>query len=98
MANQYPAQATKKVNVTEAKEVKPVPFTGIARSVICYKNNNQFNNYKVVTLHIKDGVVTAKEESIPYASFEVWDQLDRKNQASILNLVTQWEDGKALSK
>lgn len=72
-------------------------FTGIARSVICFENQGN-RNFKILSLYIKDGVVTDIEQSDPYANFELIAKLEIQNHVSVLNLNDRWEDGKALLK
>jgi hypothetical protein len=77
---------------------EPVMFNGIARSVECFHHNSSFKDYRIVTLHIKDGTVEKIERSVPYASFECGSQLDLMNDKSILNLTIHWRDRRAFQK
>lgn len=71
-----------------------VPFTGIARSVVCV-NNQGFKNLKIVTLYIEDGKVVSKELSDPYVNFEAIARMDIMNTHQTMSLNQAWEDGKA---
>ncbi len=52
--------------IFKAEEEEEIPldpdckFTGVARSMICFKHMNVYNNFKIVTLYIVDGVVMKK--------------------------------------
>jgi F420-dependent methylenetetrahydromethanopterin dehydrogenase len=72
-------------------------FTGVARSVECF-NNQGFSNFRIITLHIKNGKVERKEFSDPYASFEAISRLELVNELAMLNLNNNWASGKTLSK
>jgi hypothetical protein len=75
-----------------------VRFTGIARSVECYNTNGQFRNFRIVTLHLEEGVVKKATRSDPYASFEAISRLELWNELAVINLNNNWSDGKALSR
>lgn len=84
------------MSTIKKKTVKP--FTGIARSVVCYDHNSQFRNFKIITLHIENDVVVKKTFSDPYVNFEAISRLEIENELGILNLNNSWEDGKAMQK
>lgn len=98
---------TKETHVESKDQPKPQPepqpkqdfekFSGIARTVECY-NNQGFRNFRILTLTIAQGEVTAIERSDPYASFEAMAKMELANEFSILNLNNQWQNGKTLSK
>lgn len=73
-------------------------FTGVARSIECYLNNGQFQNFRIVTLHIKHGTVKRIEYSDPYAQWEAADRLDLANHVAVINLNNNWKNGDTLSK
>lgn len=75
-----------------------VPFTGLARSLVCFKHMDKFNNFKIVTLHIVEGVVVKQELSDIYANFEAEMKLFLATQASSDNLNRNWKDGMAFQK
>ena len=91
------AKSIKKEIEVKEVEVKPVSFTGSALSVICHSTNNQFRNFKILKLTIKDGIVTHMEESDPYASFETIAKAEVQLHRAILDLNDSWEDGKSIS-
>lgn len=73
-------------------------FTGVARSIECYRNNEIFQNYRILTLHIEKGKVKRIDYSDPYASFEALVKTEIATHTAIINLGSHWEHGKALSK
>lgn len=73
------------------------PFNGIARSVEAFDNQG-FRNFRIITLHIVDGVVIKIDYSDAYASFETISRLELWNEISILQLNNTWQPGKTLSK
>lgn len=75
-------------------DVKKVPFTGVARSVECVKQQG-YNNFFIVTLSIEDGIVTKRHVSDPYASFETIARMEVQCHQATLNLNQGYEDGKA---
>lgn len=80
-------------------EVSPgTDFSGVARSVQCFLNNNQFLNFRILTLHIQKGKVTKVEYSDPYAHFEANARMELANEMSLMHLNNHWEDGKTLEK
>lgn len=68
-------------------------MTGVAYTVQCFYNQG-FSNYKILTLHLKDGVVTAVERSDPYQQFEAQGKLTIKEEAIFDRLRASWLDGK----
>lgn len=72
----------------------PVPFTGMARTVQCF-NHNGWQNFRVVTLVIENGIVVQEFKSDPYLMFEAAEKLDLYNDYACLRLNMSWEDGKA---
>lgn len=72
-------------------------FTGIARSVEAFDNQG-FRNFRVLTLHLQDGLVIRIDRSDPYASFEAISKLELWNELAIHHLNNNWENGKTLSK
>ena len=84
-----------KIDTEETQAVEPI--TCIARSVECYKNQGH-NNFRIVTLHIVDGVVTKIERSDPYANFEAEAKLEIANSYAIMNLNNTWQEGKCFQK
>jgi hypothetical protein len=72
-------------------------FSGIARSVEAYDNQG-FRNFRVLTLHIKDGIVEDIKYSDPYASYEAIARLELWNELSVHNLNNNWKPGATLSK
>ncbi len=77
-------------------EEKP-EFTGLARTMRCYRNNGH-PDFQVLTLHIVKGKVMTIEVSDAYKSFEASDRMDLWNDISALNLNSKWEEGKTFSK
>lgn len=73
---------------------KVVEFSGIARSVECYLQQGH-NNFRIVTLTIKDGVVTDKKVSDPFASFEAIARLEVKCHEATLALNMGYKNGMA---
>lgn len=76
------------------KRMAAVPFTGVARSVECIKQQGH-NNFYIVTLFIENGLVTTKEISDPYASFEAIARLEVACHQATLSLNQGYESGKA---
>lgn len=76
---------------------KKCSFTGIARSVEAY-NHEGFRNFRIVTLHIEEGVVQRSEYSDPYASFEAISRLELWNEKSVIHLNSNWKNGETLRK
>lgn len=72
-------------------------FTGIARSVECYDNSG-FRNFRILTLHIQDGLVINIERSDPYANFEAISRLEMANEIAVIHLNNTWQNGRTLSK
>lgn len=72
-------------------------FTGVARSVEAYDNQG-FNNFRIVTLHIENGVVVKVHKSDPYQNFELIAMNELVTEKSIINLNNNWADKKVLSK
>lgn len=83
-------------------EIMPgTDFTGIARSVQCYlksSSGHEFKNYRIVTLHIKNGKVEKAEFSDPYANFEALVKMELANELGLLKLNNDWAEGKTLQK
>ncbi len=77
--------------------MKIVEFTGVARTVVCHMQQGH-NNFKIVTLHIEDGIVIKKEVSDPYASFEAISRLEVQCHEATLNLNSGYENGIAWRK
>lgn len=88
-----PVQSSKLCNHYEYEP----DFTGLARSVRCFRNNGH-PNFQIVTLHIKQGVVERCDYSDPYASFELDDQLMKATIESSLNLNNNWKEGECFKK
>lgn len=84
-----------------AEVAKGAEFTGIARSIQAYAmsaSGIDFNNFRVVTLHVEKGKVIKTEYSDPYASFEVLIKMEFANRMSFDRLNTRYENGKAFEK
>jgi hypothetical protein len=79
------------------KEFAP-NFTGIARTMQCYLNNNTFNNFKILTLHIENGTVKSIDYSDPYANFEALVKMELANELSLMNLNNNWKNGNTFVK
>lgn len=77
-------------------ELKPLPFTGVARSMVCVNHQNKYRDMKIVTLHIKDGIVEKIDYSDHYAAFEAGQWFNHAADLSILHLNNKWEDGKTM--
>lgn len=79
-----------------AKKSKPetVQFTGVARSVECVKQQG-FNNFRLVTLKIEDGLVVDKKTSYPYCQVEAIAFMEKETAGATWNLNCNYEDGKA---
>lgn len=73
-------------------------FTGIARSIETFYNNNKFTDFRIVTLHIVKGKIIKTEYSDPYGAFEVGIRLDLANDRSFIHLNNNWSIGRAFSK
>lgn len=69
-------------------------FTGMCRTVQCFDNNG-WNNFRVVTLLIENGIVVKEFKSDPYQMFEAAEKLDLFNDYACLRLNASWKDGKA---
>lgn len=69
-------------------------FSGVARSVECFVQQGH-NNFRIVTLTIKDGVVVKKEYSDPFASFEAIARLEVKCHEATLALNMGYKNGMA---
>lgn len=82
----------------EVIESEVIHFTGIARTVQCFSNNNMFRNFKILTLNIVDGKVIDIKYSDPYASFEAISRMELSNDMAVQHLNNNWADGKTLSK
>ena len=91
-----PKRMLNRVEVKKEQDLvmKTVEFTGVARSVECYRQQGH-NNFRIVTLHIEDGLVTKKEVSDPYASFEAIARLEVKCHEATLSLNNGYANGKA---
>lgn len=72
-------------------------FTGVARSYVCCITNDRFRCFKILTLHIENGVVVKAEKSIPYATFEAMSQAELLMDKSAIKLNNEWTHGKAMS-
>jgi hypothetical protein len=81
----------------EIDTAEPMGFTGIARTLQCYDNQG-FRNFKILTLHILDGLVINIEYSDPYANFEAISRMELANEIAIHHLNNNWAPGKTLSK
>ncbi len=88
----------KKVVEIEANPNFPVPtevgFTGVARTIVCYKHNG-WTNYRIATITIEDGKVAKVNYSDPYANFEVIQKLELANDYANMRLNANWQDGRA---
>jgi hypothetical protein len=73
-------------------------FTGVARSIQCFLNNNQFKNFRIMTLHIDKGKVKKIDYSDPYASFEALVKMELANELGLIHLNNVWNDGKILER
>lgn len=80
------------------EEVKPVPFSGVARSVQCFKHNGWCKDFRIVTMTIKDGIVTEVQYSDPYASWDCISRMELAMELGIINLNVNWEEGATLSR
>ena len=76
---------------------KDVFFTGIARSVQAFDNQG-FKNFRILTLHIKDGIVEKIDYSDPYANYEAIARLEITNENAVHNLNANWKSGATLVK
>lgn len=74
-----------------------LPFTGVARSVEAFDNQG-FRNFRILTLHLENGMVMKIHYSDPYASFEAIARMELWNEMSILNLNNNWKNGATLVK
>jgi inactivated superfamily I helicase len=95
------AEPEKENNVPDVPKdifADPLSFTGVARSMVCYNNNNTFRNFKIATLTIEKGKVTEVDYSDPYANFEAIAILEIQNERAIDNLNNRWEHGTAMRK
>lgn len=72
-------------------------FTGIARSVVCYKNQG-YSNFRIHTLYIENGEVVKMDISDPWANFETAAILENVSHISMIHLNNTFEDGKAFDK
>lgn len=90
MSKKKPVQS---IGITNSVE----PFTGLARSVECY-NNAGFRNFRILTLHIENGLVTKVERSDAYANFEAISRMEMANEIAVHHLNNNWENGRTLSK
>ena len=87
-----------KKHLEETQMTHSVPaITCVARTVAAYDNQG-FRNFKILTLHIENGMVVKIEYSDPYASFEAISRMELTNELSVIHLNNNWEDGKTLSK
>lgn len=77
--------------------LNPEPITCVARSVICIENQG-YRNFKILTLHIVDGVVTKIERSDSWLSWETISRMELANLSGILSLSDSWLDGKTMFK
>ncbi len=73
--------------------ISPVKWSGIARSMECCVQNG-FNNFRIITLTVDNGVVTDRKVSDPYASFEAVARMEIEVQKSALSLNFNYKDGK----
>ncbi len=78
-------------------QIYPKGFTGVARSMQCFENQT-WRNFKIVTLHIKDGIVENIDYSDPFCNWEAIAKLEVANTISALNLNGAWVHGKTMSK
>lgn len=93
-ATQVPAPSASLADIFNKPE--PVSFTGIARSIVCFNTHNQWRNFKIATLHIKDGIVQKIDYSDPYTQWEAASRLDVANDISLIQLNNKWKDGAVL--
>ncbi len=93
--------AKKKPQVEEIEEpslqVECASFSGVARSVQCYSHQG-FRDFRIVTLHLKNGTVDKIEYSDPYANFETISRMELQNEIAIHHLNNHWKNGRTLSK
>ncbi len=90
------AQTAEKPQIKEKPKSEP-QFTGVARSVEAFDNQG-FRNFRILTLHIKDGKVIKTDRSDAYANFECIARMEIWNEMSIIHLNNTWQNGKTLSK
>lgn len=72
-------------------------FTGLARSVVCYKNQG-YSNFRIHTLYIEKGKVVKMDISDPWANFETAAILENVSHISMIHLNNTYIDGKAFDK
>ncbi len=72
-------------------------FTGVARSVMCVKNQG-FSNFQICTLHIEDGKITKMEKSDMWQSFEAFAFLELVSKISCDHLNNNFAEGRAFLK
>ncbi len=79
---------------------EPEPKEGIyciARTLECSLNNG-YNNFKIVTMVIKNGKVVETTYSDPFALFEAIAKLQIMNDQSSISLNMNWQNGLAWAK
>ncbi len=77
--------------------VEDPDFTGVARSMECFDNQGH-NNFRILTLHIKNGRVIRMDRSDAYANFEAITRMELANENSVISLNNHWSNGRTLSK
>lgn len=88
---------TARVPKEEKKASDENQFTGIARSVEAFDNQG-FRNFRILTLHLKDGIVIKTDYSDPYANFEAISRLELWNEIGVIHLNNTWAPGKTMNK
>lgn len=73
-------------------------FTGIVRTIQTYKHSRRFNDFRIITITMKNGEITDTKYSDPYGSFEVLHQLEMLNTRSFDHLNCNYREGLAFSK
>lgn len=74
-----------------------VNWSGVARSMQCALQQGTFNNFKLITLTIDNGIVVDRKESEPYASFEAIARMEIEMQSASLHINHDYRDGKTWS-
>ncbi len=80
------------------RPIKPVKFSGLALSVECDLQAGTFNNFRIATLKLDNGILVDKKLSEPYASFEAIARMEIAVNKAVLSLNFEYEDGKAWKK
>ena len=73
-------------------------FTGVSRSLVCDLQHGTWNNFRILTIKIENGVVKEVIQSDPYCQMEAQQRIERDMIAATDNLRAHYEHGRAWAK